>query len=363
MIGSATGIFNNSGQPVALASPLQGTIAPGKGATVPYSPSELLTALPWLGSLCRLDDMSGKVSQVDTQWQEFIPAEYGDGSHGQAIFDGVTTFNTFSSLAGSTYTLTRDTFLADGSTINAGITLYTAGFRLFCKGRLINNGTIHNNGKDAAGAVAGTATPVGTLGIGVAGGAGHAGVAAGTGGTNAPAPNTLADGSGAGGAGGAGGAQAGGAAGTYVPAAANGGANFLAAVQSGFLFASVSGGNQGGVTIMCGGAGGGGGGSDNAGVTAGGGGGGGGVMILCVYWLQNNGVISCNGGKGADAAGAGGNGGGGGGGGGGLIQSLSRFRSGSGTMTVAGGLGGAKIGGTGVVGAPGSVGHINQVAA
>lgn len=290
---------------------------------------------------------------------------YGSGQDGNATLDGVATFNSFSSLLGTTYTLTRDTFLSN-LTINPGITLATGGFKLFVSSILTNNGIVSCDGKNAVLGVAGASSPSTgnpTLGIGVAGGNGRVGLGAGSNGGNQVATNTLGDAAAlaqcVGGAGGAGGAQGGGLAGTYAAGFQNGGANYLVPMSTGFMFSATNGGNLAAANVIGGGAGGGGGGSDNAGITGGGGGGGGGVLLLAALNLVNNGVIRALGGNGAAASGAGGNGGGGGGGGGGIVLSTSRYRSGSGTVVVTGGLGGAGFGGAGAAGANGAVGHIN----
>lgn len=280
---------------------------------------------------------------------------FGSGQDGAAVFDGANTFS-FATKVGSTYTLTRDLFLGDGSSCAAGVTIYTAGFRIWCNGTFTNEGLIHNDGRAAALGTAGAGSALGTTGIGTAGGNGRA---ANTGLPGTNQSNTLGDASAAGGAGGAGGANAGGAAGTYSPGAGvNGGANFLTSMLTGFLFTQTSGGNQASIQIIGGGAGGGGGGSNNAGVLGGGGGGGGGVLVLHALRLINNGTIRANGGAGAAASGGGGDGGGGGGGGGGIILSLAAIRYGTGTYVTTGGAGGAAIAG-GVAGSAGSAGHQN----
>jgi len=279
---------------------------------------------------------------------------FGSGDHGVAVFDGTNTFP-FATLLGSVYTLTTDIFIADGSRTMPGITVYAAGYKGFCSGQYINDGVIHNNGKNAVGGTAGAASAIGTTGVGVAGGAGRANN---TGLAGSNQSNTLGDASAAGGAGGAGGVNAGGAGGTYTPSAINGGGNFLTPTLTGFQFSASAGGNQATVTIIGGGAGGGGGGSDNAGVTGGGGGGGGGVLLWHADVLINNGVIECLGGNGANATGAGGNGGGGGGAGGGILESLASARAGSGLYLVTGGLRGLGLG-TGINGTQGNNGHKN----
>lgn len=102
---------------------------------------------------------------------------FGDGN------DGAST------TAGN-YTLTRDMYF-DSLTINSGVILKTAGFKLFVKGTLTVNGTIQFNGNNGAngsnsadnssaggaGGAGGTATAISTYSVftnlaGVAGGAG-----------------------------------------------------------------------------------------------------------------------------------------------------------------------------------------------
>lgn len=275
------------------------------------------------------------------------------------VFDGVNTYS-YATLAGSTYTLNEDLFTNDGATVEAGITLNTNSFKLYCNGTFTNNGTISNNGANASGATAGTHTYTsGTLGIGLAGGNGHTGSGTGTSASPQGSTNTVADALMSGGAGGAGGVEAGGAGGVYLASTTNGGSHSLVSLETGYLFAQQAAGTGASLGIIGGGCGGGGGGSDNAGVNGGGGGGGGGVMVLCLFDFVNNGVVEALGGNGAAASGAGGNGGGGGGGAGGFINILARYRSGNGTVNVSGGAGGAAIGASGVAGVAGNHGHIN----
>ena len=248
------------------------------------------------------------------------------------VFDGVNTYS-YATLAGSTYTLNEDLFTNDGATVEAGITLNTNSFKLYCNGTFTNNGTISNNGANASGATAGTHTytseharhrPRGrqrTYGNGT-----------GTSASPQGSTNTVADALISGGAGGAGGVEAGGAGGVYLAGTTNGGSHSLVSLETGYLFAQQAAGTGASLGIIGGGCGGGGGGSDNAGVNGGGGGGGGGVMVLCLFDFVNNGVVEALGGNGAAASGAGGNGGGGGGGAGGFINILARYRSGNGTV-------------------------------
>lgn len=338
-------------------------------------------------------------------------ASYGDGSDGVVAFDGVTTVL---GLAPSTgvYTLTRDIYLASGSSIAATVTIKTANYRIYCNGTLTLNGTIDNSGAtggaggaavaDAAGA-AGTAATALSAGscqaatAAVAGGAGGAGStttgAAGGNGNNGTAiTNSIGVVSGvvpaAAGLGGAG-TSAAGAAGT---AGTDGTVGALASTTSGaramplvFYFLGV--GNSGVIAAWKGNgcpasaAGGSAGGGDSTNKGGGGGGSGGnggngGYMALAFYKLVGSGTISSNGGTGG-AGGAGGNaaagncGGGGGGAGGvggtgGVIVFLYHdLTAWTGAIVAGGGPGGAGAAGgtkqgTGVaggVGATGTTGH------
>lgn len=286
---------------------------------------------------------------------------YGGGNDGVVTFDGrALPFATFDS---GVYTLTRDIFLAGGSQNLSGITVYAAGFKSFCNGRFTNYGIIHNDGKDAVLGVAGAASALGTTGVGTAGAAGRTNNT-GLNGTNQS--NVLGDAAlaaeCAGGNGGRGGANAGGNGGTYTGGFANGGANYLSPMLSGFLYSQTSGGNQAQLSIIGGGAGGGSGGSDNGGVLSGAGGGAAGVLPFHALELFNYGIIRVGGGKGGNASGSGGNGGGGGGGGGGILLSLARRREGGGVYAAPGGAGGAGLG-TGGTGGGGHDGHLNLFSA
>ena len=118
---------------------------------------------------------------------------FGDGSDGAVILDGTTTFS-WASLAGSTYSLSRDLF-ATTITINKDITLNPNGFRIFHSADLTNNGHITSEG--GAGGAGGNAV---TSTIGAAGTAGTAAIS-----TSGSVPSSLA-----GKAGGAGGNAGGG---------------------------------------------------------------------------------------------------------------------------------------------------------
>jgi len=242
-------------------------------------------------------------------------------------------------------TLVRDMYY-NNLTINAGATLTTAGFRIFCANNLIINGTIDRSGNDASVATAGAALSAGSTGAAGAGGAG--GTAAGSaGGASATGLG------GAGGAGGLGSGGAGGAAGALtLVTAANGGVEVAQSARQAYVARDLAN------SAITGGSGGGGGGGD--GTAGGGGGSGGGVIVLCAKSITGTGAIRAHGGNGGTPAG--GNRGGGAGGGGGVIilLSVNDTTATSLTLDVAGGLGSSGAG-TGVTGASGSSGRTYRV--
>jgi Trk K+ transport system NAD-binding subunit len=182
-------------------------------------------------------------------------------------------------------TLTADTCYSS-LTINTGVRLSTAGFKVFVSGTLTLTGTasIGNNGGDGTAGAAGTAAPAGTVGGGAAGGRSAAGGAV-------TAATQL---------GGNGGLATGFAGGTSTaPTATNGGVRtmyYLPNALVGRTLANV---------ILSGGCGG-------AGSTNSSGGGGGGVAVICAQTITGTGTITCNGGAGNIGTGVGAGGGGGG---------------------------------------------------
>lgn len=274
--------------------------------------------------------------------QQGYGGDFGDGSDGAATLDGTATV-AWASLAGSTYTMSRDCTLTS-LTVNSGITLAPAGRRIWCAGPVTSAGTIAVPGNNATGATAGGVTGSLTIGGGVAGGAGATGN-----GVVGTSSNSAGQGSGgAGGAGGTGTAGAGGTARSALTYFLKSPAVFLAGLAN----------INGTVQSINGGSGGGGGGGD--GTNSGGGGGGGGGNVAIMAWtVVNTGTINVNGGNGGN--GAGGNAGGGGGGAGGLVLIFSLVPwTNTGTATVAGGSGGTKTG-TGVNGSSGGTGSVLNI--
>lgn len=270
---------------------------------------------------------------------------FGDGSDGSVTFDGVATFPNFATLVGSTYTLTRDMF-ATQVTINSGITVITASWRIFCTGTITVLGHMNNSGTSASASGGAAAGPTNALDGGAVGGNGT--TTTGQGGQFFA--NTRATGGSGAGGNGASGSGGGGV-------GISGATSFLRSV--GTILTGVWLGNDN-PNHFCGGPGGGGGGGD--GTNAGGGGGaGGGIVALIAHNINiaNNSIVRADAGNGANAAA--GNSGGGGGGGGGIIigYSLSPWTL-IGIVTVNGGIGGAGIG-TGTAGTSGTAGTILNV--
>jgi pectate lyase-like protein len=269
---------------------------------------------------------------------------FGDGSDGAVALNGTNTYTGFATLAGSTYTLSRDIF-ATSLTISSGVTLLVNGFRVFCQGAVTNGGTISFNGITTVSSAGGAHTNSGTVQGGAVGGNGAA-AATGANGT----VNAGSAGSGSGGNGGNGSSTSGG---PLRPA------NFSTpfpyrtpgpAVSGTFTVAGAA-------CSVCGGNGGSGGGGD--GTNSGGGGGGGAGIIIIVAWsVVNSGTISAAGGNGFTPTT--GNCGGGGGGGGGLIIVYTLSAWTAGTTSVAGGTPGSGVG-TGTAGTAGGAGSVLNV--
>ena len=245
---------------------------------------------------------------------------FGDGSDGDVTISANTT-------------LTRDMYY-NNLTIDSTKILTTAGYRIFVKGTLTNNGTISNSGSDAVAGAAGAAGAAGYYNGGNDGGSSD------NNGGNAGNPSL-------GGAGGAGGG--GGTGGTVTaPSATLGGfRHYIAAVT---MRSTTTAGTH---SAISGGAGGGGG--LTSGSAGGGGGGGGGVLMVAAKIIDNSsGIIKSNGGDGAD--GVGGDAGGGGGGGGGVVVIIYNSLT-LGTETASGGTKGLKSG-AGADGVDGSAGLV-----
>lgn len=243
---------------------------------------------------------------------------YLDGSDGNVTISGGTT------------TLARDMYY-DTLTVDATGILIPAGWTIYCKTALINNGLIHMNGANGVSTTRGDPTAV----------TGPYRVA--TSGSNGGAITTNA-------------ANAGGT--KIIGAAGGNGANSDTGNTGGTVSTSVSAGGKNPETIRkllfatglpnnisnileypnyvpsIGGAGGGGGSAD----AGGGGGGGGGFIYIFAKSVSGSGTFECKGGNGGPG---GATGGGGGGGGGGVVTIVSNQNSIAGAQVlVTGGTGG-----------------------
>lgn len=280
----------------------------------------------------------------------------------------------------STGSLTRDMYY-NTLTVPNGVTLTTAGYRIFARSVVVNSGgTITNsggNGGNASGSTAGTAGTAQSAGTmsagkaGQAGGAGQGGVGdAGTAGTNSTF-NMVSSAGASGGAGGAGNAGAGGAAGA-------GGTNTSTinpprnAVSAYYQFDFTSGTAVQKFNVNSGsGSGGGGSGHAGAGGIGGGGGGSGGsggVVFIAAETITNAGSIIANGGNGgnggnSNGSGNTGGGGGGGGGNGGVVFLIYSTLTNTGTISANGGNAstGGTASGTGAAGSAGAAGAAGLV--
>jgi hypothetical protein len=286
---------------------------------------------------------------------------YADGVDGTLHFDGAATVTlaldgTTVAPASSIYTLARDIF-ADSMTVDVGVTIKPAGFRIFVLNTLTNNGNIQANGGDGGAGAAGAGGTAGTaafvakaLGGGVAGVAGASPTSGGSAGL-APASTHLGGVSGTVGPGANGGVLQGGGGGQNNAGTAGASVTTLPtpSVNNGDHFRDITnaltGRNTPRSTILSTGSSGAGGRGASA-VGAGGSGGSGasgGTIVIVARIIAGSGTIQCKGGIG----GAGnGNAGGSGGGSGGVVAIITDSPAPiANAVSVAGGVGGAAGGG------------------
>ena len=312
---------------------------------------------------------SGNVLTSDgTNWTSAAPSGGGNGIYGNGV-DGSVTFDGSSVILGMTpsgnvYTMVKDIY-PSAMTVNNGVSIVTAGYRIFCSGTLTNNGTIKNDGNSASGSTPGAALVNGTLPGSVQGRAGTAsGTTTVTGGQgNSPTARHVSLGGASGAGGGANGGTAGAATATVtnrfraLPDALS--LWYVEMLPGGLVDTETLAYAYGGVG-GCGGAGGG----RTTGGTAtvgGAGGGGAGCIVIAAKTLNNtSGSITAIGGNGSAATGGTCVTGGGGGGGGGVIVLVYNTLTGIGTTSVAGGTKGAGINGASAAG-DGSAGIVIQI--
>lgn len=278
------------------------------------------------------------------------------GGDGVIAFDGTTTVLGLVPSGGKVYTLTRDIYLAGGSSLDGTATISTVGFRIFCDGTFTVNGIIHADGNPASGLTAGTGgggtSGTTTLDGGSAGVNGRNTVGNGANSSSTDHSSGAGHFGGKGGDGGnSGGGNSGGVNTAPVIAVVKGSAGIIynwhhgekgvAQTTSGFTNVFMSGGTGGA------------GGGAKAASTSGGGGGGGGLVVLAAKTITGSGTIRANGGTGGNATVL--DAGGGGGGGGGVVFVYGTV-SGV-TLQANGGTGGA-LSGTGSAGSNGGAGTV-----
>ncbi len=282
----------------------------------------------------------------------------GDATDGVIAFiqDGGTIAGATQTGSGATttYTLTRDIHVGATLTIDSGVTVLWAGFRIFVKGEFINNGTLKADGGVGGNASSGTGGTAGAAGLpttaitygnGASGTSGNAGGAGASGNNAGTAGNPTVAGTGYGPVGGTGGtstghavAAAGGLAQTAPAASVGSIHNLLQAIAPASLYSTTQ-------WRLAGGAGGGGSGSV-ATSGGGGGGGGGGPGFIAARTITNNGTISSLGGNGGNGFAGAGQGAGGGAGSGGIVTRIYHTYTGSAISVAAGSVGTGAGGGT-----------------
>jgi hypothetical protein len=298
------------------------------------------------GDVVTLQNQAQRDVTDDVEFQGFIDVAtseselFGDGNDD----DMTIAVNT---------SLTRDIY-PKILTIDAGIILDTAGFRIIAKKGVKIFGTIRNNGGNAVGATAGTGAAAGTIGGGSNGAAGSVG--SGANGVTINSTDLPGQGGGGGNGGNGNGANIGGNGGNVrtQPNSRVRSRRLENIIAMGDIDNIITGTAGAGVVRFQGGAGGGAGGG--SGVNNGGGGGGGGGIIVIVapfIYIDPAGTLQALGGNGGN--GGGGNAGGGGGGGGGVIATVTgQFRERA-LRNVNGGTGGnaSGTGGNGIAGSNG----------
>ncbi len=277
------------------------------------------------------------------------PSIYGLFPSGAGV-DGTVTISTNTNL-------TRNMYYAN-LTVNSGITLNAAGWRILVTGNLVLNGKIANNGVNASGVTAGTAPAIGStyLGNGTAGGAGKTATGAGSTGVNC----TYSSFGGLGGNG----SSAGGAAGTLVtPVEALGGKYIFTNLPDAWTNRMNPGAAS--ASYVQAGSGGGGGRITATGSTttraSGAGGSGAGFLVIAANNITGSGQFTAIGGNGSNATYTGTLGSatisGGGSGGGGCIVLIYQLMANTITTSVIGGTPGTGLG-TGLAGSVGSPGQV-----
>jgi hypothetical protein len=321
---------------------LEGTVNPSAGGGVP-GPIDTQYRNNTTGELFI------KTGVSDTSWVlvatgSAVGFNFGDGSDGALVFDGVATVLGLVPVA-SLYTLLRDIF-ATTIAVSAGVNILSNGFRVYAKTSITGPGTIERIGNPGGVTFGGSGFTSRTLPGSASGGAENAAGLAG--GVNAPRGYTGVGGHGGIGTGGGG---LGGTTGATIPAATGDIRTAVEAMEAVCFSAST------GITGVGSSAPGGGGGQSGgfSGSEGGGGGAGGGYVAVASPLIAGGLTVSAKGGTGGPGSAFGGFfGSGGGGGAGGIVVVVTNGALPA--IDVSGGVGGTGSGGTSTAGLAGSAG-------
>jgi len=153
---TVSGTVSNNGT-FTIVSVAAGAIVVAESLVNESAGSSFTIATVNANKLVRMNS-NGELPSISAGGLTGIMNLFGDGSDGDVVISSNTT-------------LTSDKYY-NNLTVNSTFTLNTAGYRVFVKGTLINNGTIACNGGNASNSTGGVAGGGGSTASGGAGGAG-----------------------------------------------------------------------------------------------------------------------------------------------------------------------------------------------